>query len=162
MLLIICAEEKEAERLDNFGSRAIIQVTGIGYDSVIRIPRFVCSKNDKVLNIGYAGSNVYKPGDVLSVKSCKLFDSSKQLKTRELTPLYFNEACCYTADDFIQFSEDKIELVDMELYYLSLIYPKIQSIKIVSDNLNYQQYKSSDFAQSWDKVNQVVWSLINE
>ena len=59
-------------------------------------------------------------------------------------------------NDFVKHSDKELPLVDMELYYLRILYPQIQSLKIVSDNLNYKDYQKADFKESWAMVNKCL------
>lgn len=161
MLYIICAEEEESKNLKCPDAEVII--TGVGLFNVLKSPRINISEGDIVLNIGYAGSNLYEIGEVFSVSSCQRLKPSNTVKEEKqyLYPYYFSGADCYTADDFIENGEFELPLVDMELYYLSLIYPNIRAIKIVSDNLNYCDYKKQNFDISWQLVNKAIKELVN-
>ena len=44
----------------------------------------------------------------------------------------------------------------MELYYIALMFPNVLSIKVVSDELNYNDYKQADFKKSWETVNTIL------
>ena len=148
MLIIFCAEPEEAQNIKCRNAKIII--TGPGLCNVIQTPQIKLKRNDKVINVGYAGSNVFPVGEVLSVSHTKRLLPSLTIpeKTLNLVPCY-KSALCYTADDFIE--QDKIReipLVDMELYYLKILYPQIQSLKIVSDNLNYKDYQKADFKEN--------------
>lgn len=163
MLYIICAEENEAEKITIKSKDVAIQVTGAGLYNVLKTPKLDINRDDIVLNIGYAGSNLFKPGEIFSVCTCQRLQPSKTIKEEKqyLFPYYFLGADCYTADDFVEKAPQQLPLVDMELYYLSLIYPGIRAIKIISDNLNYSEYKKTDFADSWDVVNKAIKELLN-
>lgn len=163
MLHIICAEEEEAKNLTIQSENIKIHITGAGLYNVLKYPRIVLNKNDMLLNIGYAGSNIFRPGEVFSVSSCERLYPSKIINEKKqfLEPFYFLGAECYTADDFIEYAFRELNLVDMELYYLSLLYPQIRSIKIISDNLNYKDFKKVKLKYSWDLVNKAIGTLIN-
>ena len=164
MLHIICAEQQEADRLKIESKNVKIHVTGAGLFNVLRYPRIDLGPEDIILNIGYAGSNLFNPSDVFSVVTCKRFKPSKTIKEEKqyLFPFYFLGADCYPADDFIESATGELPLIDMELYYLALMYPSIRSVKIVSDNLNYKQFKNANFEKSWELVNKAIRELINE
>lgn len=164
MLHIICAEESEAQRLNIQNKNAEVHITGPGLFNVLKTPRIDIKEGDIVLNVGYAGSNIFKPGEIYSVCSCERLTPSLTIKEEKqyLFPYYFLGADCYTADDFIDKTSKQVPLVDMELYYLSLIYPGIRSIKIVSDNLNYTEFKDADFDASWQQVNKAIEKIWNK
>lgn len=163
MLHIICAEEQEAQNIQVKSENIKLHVTGAGLYNVLKYPRIFLKPLDLVLNIGYAGSNVFKPGEIFSVSSCERFKPSQIIKEKKqyLYPFYFLGAECYTADDFVDSSFKEVPLVDMELYYLSLLYPNIRAIKIISDNLNYKDFKKVKLKESWEKVNEVLKEFLN-
>lgn len=155
MFLIICAEMEEAKHIKC--DKATILVTGAGVSNILKTPRLTYDPKDIVINVGYAGSTVYEKGTVASVKSVqKLSQSIVKEPLIGLEPLYIEGVDCYTADDFIKQSDKELPLVDMELYYLRILYPQIQSLKIVSDNLNYKDYQKADFKESWAMVNKCL------
>jgi hypothetical protein len=152
MFLIICAENEEARHIRC--NNAVILVTGAGVSNILKCPKITYDPNDIVINVGYAGSNVFDKGTVASVKSVqKLNQSIINEPVLGLEPLYLEGVDCHTADDFVKYADKELPLVDMELYYLRLLYPQIQSLKIVSDNFNYGEYKEANFKKSWDVVN---------
>ena len=163
MLIVICAEEDEAKNIITKDRKVYVHITGPGLYNILKTPRLNVKSDDLILNIGYAGSNLFKPGEIFSVVTSQRLEPSKTIKEEKqyLFPYYFLGADCYTADNFIEKTSQQLPLVDMELYYLSLIYPGIRSIKIVSDNLNYKDYKKSDFKDSWELVNKAIKELLN-
>lgn len=160
MLIVLCAEESEAKHIKC--KRANIFVTGVGLVNILQSP-LKFPPNAKIVNVGYAGSNVHPIGTVLSVNRVERFIKSSILNEPvfNLTPCYVDDSC-YTADDFITYTlilNDKIPLIDMELYYLAARYPNIESIKIVSDNLNLEDHRNVDLSESWELVNKILNQL---
>ena len=52
-------------------------------------------------------------------------------------------AICYTSTDFVIKTNKKEKCVfDMELLFIRLMFPNVKSIKVVSDNLKYKDYKN--------------------
>lgn len=158
MLIIFCAEIEEAKHIECPGAKIII--TGPGLANVITTPTLNLRPGDKVINVGYAGSTKYNVGDIISVGCCERFNSSYTIDEPviSLVPCYRSDKC-YTADNFIKEVTIELPLVDMELYYLASIYPNIEAIKIVSDNLNYKEYKEFDFDSRWEYVNRILRNL---
>lgn len=159
MLLIFCAEMEEAKHIRC--NDAFTIVTGVGYSNVMKaLPRFNLKSDDKIINIGYAGSNKYPVGSVVGVnKSRKLVQTYIKERGINLEPLLPADVC-YTADNFINKKQKNvIPLVDMELYYLAFIFPHLQSIKIVSDNFNLKEHRQADFKESWEQVNEILKSV---
>lgn len=159
MLIIFCAEIEEAVNIKC--PKAKIVITGPGLCNVIQSPRLNIKPNDKLINVGYAGSNKYPIGSVVSVSECKRLTPSLTVNEPilNLVPCY-NSDICYTSDDFVENENVKeVPLVDMELYYLASIYPQIESLKIVSDNLNFTEYQCADISESWNLVNRILNNL---
>lgn len=159
-MLIICAMEKEAKNISV--PDADIFITGIGVCNVIKSIRNIdADKYKTIVNVGYAGSSNLQIGSVVSVKNTKRYLGSNVLLTPEipLNPIHENQSNCISADDFIESNNEYLPLVDMELYYLALAFPQIQSIKIVSDNLGYSQYEMFNKENSWKEVNNLLIEL---
>ena len=158
MLVILCAEEEEAKHINC--KRAKVIVTGVGVVNIIKNLSKIPPKA-KIINVGYAGSNQYAVGSVLSVSRVeRLYKPSIINETAiDLIPCYTNDLC-YTVDDFLNTTVYKdIPLIDMELYYLAARFPNIQSLKIVSDNMNLTQHRAADFEESWELVNKILAHL---
>lgn len=165
MLIILCAMQKEAVNINC--PDALIFQTGIGGSNVIkRLQKLnINSSTDKIINIGYAGSTLLKPGEVVTVKKVSKLKPSYTIKEKpvNLKPIDNLEAQdCFTTDNFYENDKHEVSLVDMELYYISLIFPQVQAIKIVSDNAHYQSYKTFNSQAAWDKVNQIIKELGDE
>lgn len=157
MLLIFCAEIEEAKNIKC--KNAKIFITGVGLANVLNTPKLILSPDDTIINIGYAGSNKYEVGSIISINEAKKFKASKTIKEPNIKLKTFNigfKDFCYTSDSFCEYTLTEIPTIDMELYYLSLIYPNIQAIKIISDDLNYTGYKKFEAKKSWDIVNEFL------
>lgn len=159
MLIVFCAEIEEAQNIKCPEAKIII--TGAGLCNVIQTPRIIVNPGDTLINIGYAGSNLFPIGTVKAVNRCRRLTPSSTIEERELIlkTKFGAIVGCYTADDFTEQSTKDIPLVDMELYYLASIYPQMESIKIVSDNLNYKDYKTQDLSTCWDYINNTLNNL---
>ena len=165
MLIIFCAELEEAQHIKCPEAKIII--TGAGLCNVIQTPRINVNPGDTLINIGYAGSTEHPVGEVRTVNACRRLKASKTVKehiiyTDKIKSLA--SAVCHTADDFVDRDEVKgalLPLVDMELYYLASIYPQMRAIKIISDNLSYNDYKECNLETSWTFVNTILneWNI---
>lgn len=159
MLVILCAEEEEAKHINCHRVDKVI-VTGVGVVNIIKnLPKI--PPKAKIINVGYAGSNKYPVGSVISVNKVERLYKPKIISESsiKLVPCYVDDVC-YTCDDFINASIDiELPLVDMELYYLAARYPNIESIKIVSDNLNLNEHREADLTESWQLVNRILEHL---
>ena len=157
MLIVICAEEEEAKHINCHRVDKVI-VTGVGVINIIKNLAGELPPKAKIINIGYAGSNKYPVGSVISVSKVERFYKPSIINEGciNLTPCYVDDFC-YTCDDFLNEQVDfEIPLIDMELYYLAARYPNIESIKIVSDNLNLTEHREADFLESWKTVNKIL------
>jgi len=157
MLIVLCAEEEEAKHINCHRVDKVI-VTGVGVVNIIKNLAGKLPPKAKIINIGYAGSNKYQPGTVISVSKVERLYKSKITceGSIELTPCYVDDFC-YTCDDFLNEQVDfEIPLIDMELYYLAARYPNIESLKIVSDNLNLTEHREADLTESWKLINKIL------
>lgn len=160
MLIVLCAEEEEAKQINSHRVNKVI-VTGVGVVNIIKSLAQKIPPKAKIINIGYAGSNKYSVGSVISVNKVERLYKPKIISESsiKLVPCYVDDVC-YTCDDFINASIDiELPLVDMELYYLAARYPNIESIKIVSDNLNLAEHRKADLSASWEIVNRILNNL---
>lgn len=117
------------------------------------------SKNDKFFNIGYAGSNEFPIGSVVVVGTVAKENPSHTVKEPAVKLDKESKAKCYSSLDFVE-STKHTGIFDMELYTLATFFPKIKSVKIVSDNLNYHEYKQVSIDKAWVKANKILFNMI--
>lgn len=137
-MIVVATNEEYALAKRRFKHKIIIK-TGVGGLNIIsklrKIPRFI-----KITNFGYCGSNIIPIGTECKIGNSKLYHPSVEYDE----PVYKldGEIDCYTSDNFVTHTDIKQPCVfDMELaYILALGFRRVESIKIVSDNLNYNQY----------------------
>lgn len=125
-----------------------IVITGVGAINVISTLKSF-SRNTHIINIGYAGSNNIDVGRKVAISAVKTLheqvefnEDSKYciLPNREYTDI----APCYTSTDFVINTKIKEDCVfDMELAFICSMFDNVQSIKIISDNLNVNQYEKT-------------------
>lgn len=157
MLIVLCAEEEEARHINCHRVDKVI-VTGVGVANILKFAATKFSSKDKIINVGYVGSNKYPIGTVISVNRVERLYKPAIIDepTFYLTPCYVDDIC-FTVDDFVETPyQMEIPLIDMELYYLTARYPNIESIKIVSDNLNLTEHRESNLTESWELVNRIL------
>ena len=157
MLVILCAEEEEAKHINH--PKAKVIVTGVGVVNIIKnLPKI--PPKAKIINVGYAGSNKYPVGSVISVNRVERFHRTiVNEQPIDLVPCYVSDLC-YTVDDFVNTSYVmEIPLIDMELYYLAARFLNIKSLKIVSDNLSITEHRKADLEESWKEVNNILGHL---
>lgn len=123
------------------GNREII-VTGVGGVNVIRALRDL-PKDSDILNVGYCGSSSFPIGFTVFVREVRLWHPNVTFDEPTFTLATRGNAICLTAGDFVKEGTgmpDK-SVVDMELAYIAALgFRHLESIKFVSDNLNYEQY----------------------
>lgn len=117
-------------------------VTGVGALNVIRALMDV-DRNEPILNIGYAGSNSIPVGTKIHVGSCQLYHPNADFDS----PIYDLHGVipCFTSSDFVIHTNIEDPCVfDMELaYILAMGFKNVEADKIVSDNLDYNEYMAN-------------------
>lgn len=134
---------------------------GVGAGNVIRH----CSlfkRGERCINVGYAGSNILPVGTVAKVsKTFRLSEGNAEFADfRNGYELSKDGYPCYTANDFVTYTEEETPvLFDMELNYIAAFdLDLIGSVKIVSDNLQIEEYEfatSVDDDETWGKVKEI-------
>ncbi len=140
MIVVVATQEEYRLAAKRFPCRII--KTGVGYGNVYRALEKV-NREEPIINIGFAGSNVLPVGKVCSVGRVRNYHPGVIFDEPEYK--LCGKYPCYTACDFV--TETEITepcLFDMELYaILSMRFKNVVGIKIVSDNLNQNQYERS-------------------
>ena len=149
-MLIVIAEKEELKLVEELGyGDEPILITGVGGMNVIEALKGI-SRDTEILNIGYCGSNHYEVGTRLQIIAVGTNHEKAQFTERikplnvKLAEKYDDTAYCYTATDFVS-ETNKTEhcVFDMELAYIRALFDNVRSIKVVSDNLNKNQYKEN-------------------
>ena len=168
---ILVANDNEARQIGSFKNTQVI-IIGEGRSKVIStlsnlLKEGIFKSGDKIINVGYVGGNGYKKGEVVKIGKVKHLFPSKTINEptfilQTINPDHKIANCC-TADNFV--SKDDIDInspcvIDMELYYIALMFPQTMSIKVVSDELNYSEYANANFKESWGKVRDLIGSVI--
>jgi len=140
--MIIVATDQEYELAKKRFKHHIIIKTGVGGINVIRklrrLPKWI-----KITNFGYAGSNNLPVGTEIKVRWCKLYHPNVEYDEKTFVLSVHEGIPCYTSNDFVLDTKiNQTSLFDMELaYILALGFKRVESIKIVSDNLSLKQYE---------------------
>lgn len=140
--LIVVATNEEYELAKKRFKRHLIIKTGVGGINIIEtlkhLPKWL-----KITNFGYCGSNVLPIGTEIRVSECKLYHPNVDYE--ETTFKLNGNTKCYTSNDFVLETNIKEPCVfDMELAYIcALGFKKVESIKIVSDNLSLKEYEKN-------------------
>lgn len=148
-MIIVIATEHELKLIDEDmkqWARRIV-ITGVGGTNIVRALRDE-PKDEKVINIGYAGSNSIEIGKRVNVSRVTLHHPGVEYNE----PSFILEthgdqyiAPCYTSNDFVtQTNIEKPAVFDMELAFIAALgFQNIEAYKIVSDNLDLKQYETT-------------------
>ena len=168
MNYILVADNKESDNIkipeslkDNV---KVVIFNGWGNTAVIKklskmLLNHEFNKNDKFFNIGYVGSNEFPIGSVVVVGSVFKEIPSHTVKEPSVKLDKESKVKCYSSLNFVEQTKHT-GVFDMELYTLATFFPKIKSVKIVSDNLNYHEYKQVDIDNAWIKGNKILFDII--
>lgn len=173
MFVILAAMEKEAKYIDCPNAKVI--VTGIGVINVIKtladkLASGELKLTDKLINVGYAGSNQYEVGDIIAIDKTQRLCPSATIEEPVFELNHFpmenkieGTGTCFTADDFCNEIINEIPAVDMELYYIKAMgFTNLCSFKIISDNLNYVGYEKFKAEEAWIRMNKLLDEAINK
>lgn len=170
MNYILVADKQEADNIkipkelkDNV---KIITLGGWGDTAVIKklskmMLNHKLNKNDRFFNIGYVGSNEFPIGTAVTVGSAYKETPSHTVKEPPIKLDKQSKVKCYSSINFVE-STKHTGVFDMELYTLATFFPKIKSVKIVSDNLNYHEYKQVAIKKAWIDANTLLFNLMKK
>lgn len=138
-MIVVATDEEYNLAKKRFKGQHIVK-TGVGGVNVLETLKKY-RKILKIVNFGYAGSNVLPIGTEVHIGSCKLYHPN--VEYQEPTYILDGNVKCYTSNDFVLQTDIKEPCVfDMELAYIcALGFKNVESIKIVSDNLSLKQYE---------------------
>lgn len=148
---VVIAQPEEIELVKRFGLTDYpIIITGVGGINVVNKLKHL-PKDSEILNVGYCGGQHHNVGDVLNIKYVHTFhnvadfDDALKCNTRRNEVMMMEESICYTSTDFVQNFKKGIEkcVFDMELAFIRAMFDDVTAIKVVSDKLNYDEYKKN-------------------
>lgn len=140
-MIVVATDEEYKLAKKRFKGHLIVK-TGVGGINVVRklkrLPKWL-----KITNFGYVGSNVLPIGTEIKVGESRLYHPNVIYNEPEYTLDKESTIKCFTSNDFVLKTNIKKPCVfDMELaYILALGFKRVESIKIVSDNLSLKQYE---------------------
>lgn len=140
-MIVVATNEEYIEAKKRYKKQPII-ITGVGGLNVIEtLSPF--NRKEKIINFGYVGSNNIPIGTKVKIGECMLYHPNIEYK--EPTYKLDGDIKCYTSNDFVLETNIKEPVVfDMELaYILALGFKNVESIKVVSDNLNIEEYNKN-------------------
>lgn len=146
-MLVVIAEKEELKLVKELGfENEPVIITGVGAINVLHALKNI-PKDEPIINIGYAGSNNIKIGTKVAVSTVKTLHEkatfTEQSKCCYVQTRNFDKvAPCYTSTDFVTQTEIKEDCIfDMELAFICSLFDKVWALKVVSDNLNKEEYK---------------------
>jgi len=152
--LIVVASDLEYGIVKKLTKKPVLKL-GIGSANVIESLKNV-DKGTKLINIGYAGSNCLPVGSMVKVKNSFLYHPIADYNYKEPNYCLTGDVDCYTSGDFVISTDIKTPVVfDMELNTICALGFKVDSYKIVSDNLSTDQYEQSsqvNLDECWIKI----------
>lgn len=143
-IIVVATNEEYKLAQERFKGHRIIQ-TGVGginvYQTLKHVPRW-----RKITNFGYAGSNNIPVGTEVSIGFCEVYHPN----VNYMEPAWIiddkeSNIWCRTSSDFVTETNIKEPCVfDMELAYICAMgFKRVESIKIVSDNLSLKDYEEN-------------------
>lgn len=148
--LVVIAQPEEISLVEQLGYENYpILITGVGAINVINSLKNV-NKDTHIINIGYCGGSNINKGTVVQIKNVNteteiadFNEDSIKLKVDYDKPYQYVR--CFTSTDFVTKTEKQfIQCVfDMELAFIASMFENTTAFKIVSDNLNYEEYKET-------------------
>ena len=118
-----------------------VVITGVGGTNVIRTLRSY-PQDTHIINIGFAGSATIPKGSFVKVKQVSLYH--EKCDYQEPIMKIGNEGVnCYTSCDFVGDKTAENSVYDMELAFIAALgFLKVESIKVISDSIDYKEYAS--------------------
>ena len=149
-MLVVIAQKEELKLVEQLGYGAYpVLITGVGAINAITALKDI-PKDTFILNIGYAGSNILKPGTIVGVEYVYTNHEKVDFKEESLKLISLRDekidtfTHCYTSTDFITKTKIKHPCVfDMELAYICAMFKNVKAIKVVSDNLSIKEYNEN-------------------
>ena len=147
-IIVVATEEEEEIAKKRFKGHKIIK-TGVGGINVVRTLKNI-PKWHEITNFGYAGSDHLPIGTEVKVGYCSHYHDTEydEIAYWKLGTIE-DQIWCYTSDEFVEEYDGGHAgfagvIFDMELaYILALGFKKVESIKIISDNLSLNQYEEN-------------------
>lgn len=119
-----------------------VVITGVGGTNVVKALRSY-PQDTHIINIGFAGSATIPKGSAVKVKQVSLFHEACEYE-ESVMKIAEEGVHCYTSCDFVGDKEAENSVFDMELAFIAALgFWKVESIKIISDSINYAEYEKS-------------------
>jgi hypothetical protein len=138
-ITVVATEEEYQLAKEHFGGKII--KTGVGGLNVIKALQSVPTTT-KIINFGYVGSNNIPKGTIVTIGKSMMYHPNCEYE--EPTFELKGKVKCYTSNDFVLQTDIQEPVVfDMELAYICALGYEVEAIKIVSDNLDYNEYEET-------------------
>lgn len=117
-----------------------VVITGVGGTNVIRSLR-AYPQDTHIINIGFAGSAKIPKGSVVKVRQVSLYHEKCDYE-EPIMRIAEEGVKCYTSCDFAGDRNAEDSVFDMELAFIAALgFLKVESIKVISDKIDYEEYK---------------------
>ena len=164
MTILVATDQEYELAKKHLGNYKVVK-TGVGASNVIKacsnlLINFVRDKHyDAIINVGFCGSNDLPKGTVTEVfRTFRFIDHTVGFKDFRNGWILSKEGYdCYTSNDFVTEDDNPDSvLYDMELNYIAAFpFRLLGAVKIVSDNLNVDEYAESIHTSTED-----IWSEV--
>lgn len=119
-----------------------IVITGVGGTNVVRTLR-TYPQDTHIINIGFAGSATIPKGTAVRIKQVSLYHERCDYEQPVMT-LAKEGVECFTSCDFTGDRKAEGCVFDMELAFIAALgFLRIDSIKVISDSIDYEEYKET-------------------
>lgn len=143
--IVAVATPKERRLIKRFLSEEdyeAVVITGVGGTNVVRTLRSY-PQDTHIINIGFAGSATIPKGKAVRVKQVSLYHPECEYDEPTMT-IGGEGVHCYTSCDFVGDKKRENSVFDMELAFIAALgFLKIDSIKVVSDSIDYAEYEQT-------------------
>lgn len=147
-MLVVIAQKEEMKLVEELGYENYpVLITGVGGINVVKALKNL-PKDTEIMNIGYCGSNHFEVGTKVQAQFSETNHDIAEFRESSI-PLnrvwnVIDSATCYTSTDFVtKTNKEEPCIFDMELAFIASMFDNVSAIKVVSDKLNYKQYKNN-------------------
>lgn len=134
------AERKLIKRFLTDDDYEAVVITGVGGTNVVRSLRSY-PQDTHIINIGFAGSATIPKGSAVRVKRVSLYHKACDYEEPVMN-IAKEGVHCYTSCDFVGDRKAENSVFDMELAFIAALgFLKVESIKVISDPIDYNEYE---------------------
>lgn len=139
-MIVVATDIEYKIAKERFQDEEILQ-TGVGGANVVNALKDI-PRNTPIVNFGYVGSKSIPKGTEVNIGSCSTYHPNVDFEDVHFS--LCGNVHCFTSTDFVTDTTETNAVFDMELAFIcALGFENVQSIKIVSDNLNLTEYEQA-------------------